>query len=65
MLDWHEFMDRGHQRHLLREAQRRHLIRELRTASRKERSRLRDHSQKRSLPATTHQDSPCPDPVGL
>ena len=46
MLDWYEFMDRGHQKDLLREAQRRHLIRELRAVRKKERSRLRDHSKK-------------------
>ena len=35
MLSRHEFMERGHQKELLREAQRRHLIRELEAARRK------------------------------
>ncbi len=46
MLDWHEFMDEEHQKDLLREAQRLHLIRGLRTARRKERSRFRGQSKK-------------------
>ena len=49
MLDWHEFMDRGHQKDLLLEAQRRHLTKGLRAARRRERSRLRDHFQKKIL----------------
>jgi hypothetical protein len=46
MLNWYEFTEKEHQKDLLREAQRRHLIRRLRTARRKERSRFRGHSKK-------------------
>ena len=66
MLNWHEeFVAKEHQKDLLREAQSRRLIRELRAARWGERSRLRDHSQKRSLRATRHQGGPCPGPGGL
>ena len=50
MLTWHEFAaGKERQRDLLREVQSWHLIRELRAARRKERSRLRDHSRKKTL----------------
>ena len=48
MLNRHELMAKEHQRDLLREVERRRLIRELRTARRKEPSRLRDRSQKKA-----------------
>ncbi len=65
MLDWHEFVAKEHQEVLLREAQSRHIARELRAARRRERSWLRDLYQKRSLRAARHQDSPCLGPGGL
>ena len=65
MLDWHEFLAKEHQKDLLREAQSRRLTRELRAARWGEHSRLRGHSQKRSLRATRHQGSPCPGPGGF
>ena len=48
MSDWYEFTAKEHQKDVLREAQRRRLIRELQDARREERSRLRDHSQKKT-----------------
>ncbi len=45
MLNRHELMAKEHHRDVLREVERQRLIKELRTAHRKDRSRLRDHSQ--------------------
>ena len=50
MLNWHEFTtETERQRDLLREVERRHLIRKLRAARRKERSWLGGHSQRKTL----------------
>ena len=50
MLNWHEFAtEKERQRDLLREVERRHLILGLRAARGKERYRLRDHFQKKTL----------------
>ena len=46
MLDWYEFLVREHQKELLRAAERRCLIRGLRTARAKEHSRLHGRSKK-------------------
>ena len=49
MLTRLELVAKEHQKDLLREARRRRLVRGLRATRRKERSRLRDHSQKKTL----------------
>ena len=48
MLGWYELTAKEHQKDLLREAQKRRLIRRLQDARREERSRLRDHSRKKT-----------------
>ena len=65
MLDWHEFVAKEHQKELLREAQCRHLIRELRAVRREGRSRLWAHFEKRAQRETRRQCDACPDTGGI
>ena len=65
MLDWYEFVAKEHQRDLLREARRRHLIQRLQAARWGERSRVRNIAQKGFLRETRHQGDPCPGSGGF